>query len=249
MVNKSLTSDHLMLRTALVCFTCHATSLAAEGFVDRFTRLDPTRWHAAEYNFDHASFDTDWRRENINLSQGLELNLAPHRAGLNSYASGSIRTHMPLYYGYYETRLQAAKGDGLVTGFFTYTGPYYGTRHDEIDIEILGRDTAKLHLAWFVDGKLYEQDIPLSFDAASCLHSYGFLWMPDRIEWYVNGARVFVARAEDSPLPQIPGRLYANLWAADKSIAGWAGRTGANTRASARFRSISFRPLATSDGS
>ncbi|MCH2250302.1 MAG: family 16 glycosylhydrolase [Cognatishimia sp.] len=136
-------------------------------------------------------------------------------------------------------QIQPAKGDGLVTGFFTYTGPYYGTRHDEIDIEFLGKDTTKTHIAWFVDGQLRERDIPLGFDAATCLHTYEFDWHPKVIDWFVNGRKVF---GIDADIPRTPGRLYANIWAADPSIAHWAGQADPALQATSVIKSISFRP-------
>ena len=41
--------------------------------------------------------------------------------------------------------MQPGRGSGLVTALFTYTGPYAGDPHDEIDIEFLGKDLTKIH--------------------------------------------------------------------------------------------------------
>jgi len=38
-------------------------------------------------------------------------------------------------YGYYEVRMKAAKNVGIVSSFFTYTGPSDNNPWDEIDIE------------------------------------------------------------------------------------------------------------------
>ena len=38
-------------------------------------------------------------------------------------------------YGRYEVVMTAAKGNGIISSFFTYTGPYFGDPHDEIDFE------------------------------------------------------------------------------------------------------------------
>ncbi|CUJ14775.1 family 16 glycosylhydrolase [Cognatishimia activa] len=221
---------------------------AGDGFVDAFKALETSRWYVAEYDFDHPSFDTDWRRKNVVLKQGagastVNLLLRPHQDGPNRFAGASIRTHAPMHYGYYEATFKAARGSGLVTGFFIYSGPHYGTRHDEIDIEILGRDTTKLHAAWFVDGVLKERDIQLGFDAAQGFNTFGFHWLPDRIIWSVNGIDVFEVINQESALPVIPGRLFANLWAADKSISDWAGNASPAQTGNAVFQSIRFIPF------
>jgi beta-glucanase (GH16 family) len=215
------------------------TAANCEGFDEPFVSLNSARWAIAHYDFSHPSFDTDWRGSQVTVQQGLTLGLAPQQGGLNRFVGGSIRTLDTMHYGRYSVQMQPAKGAGVVTGFFTYTGPFYGTRHDEIDIEFLGKDTTKLHLAWFLDGNLREKTIDLGFDAATCVHTYEFDWHPKGIDWFVNGRKVYGITAD---IPRIPGRLYANIWAADPSIAAWAGRTDRNTEAQAFVRSISFRP-------
>lgn len=229
-----------MLRRSVLCsvlltFPTHA----AEGFVEHFQRLDTRRWSVAHYDFTHPSFDTDWRRNNMRFASGLRLLLRPHR-GQNAFSGASLRTKEALHYGRFGALMQAAKGDGLITGIFTYTGPYYGTRHDEIDIEILGKDTTTLHIAWFVDGQRFERDIALGFDASKGVHRYEFDWRPDGITWFVDGRAVFATKGQ--PVPQTPGHFFANLWAADASIADWAGRTAQDQKAQARVTEMSFRP-------
>lgn len=213
----------------------------SSAFADNFTGLGPA-WHVAEYDFDHPAFDTDWRREQVRIAQGLELNLAPHKAGTNRFVGASVRREVPSHFGRYEVVIQPAKGEGLVTGFFTYTGPHYGTRHDEIDIEFLGRDTTKMHVAWFVDGELTNEFIDLGFDAADRPRAYAFEWRAEGLRWFAEGRLIFEHRTEDGAIPAVPGRLYANLWAADPSIAEWSGRTSPGTRAQARVLSVRFIP-------
>ncbi|MBT0958809.1 family 16 glycosylhydrolase [Alphaproteobacteria bacterium KMM 3653] len=227
-----------------------ALSLPAHsaGFTERFQSIDQSEWYVADYDFDHPYFDTDWRPAQASVNQGLRLALTPH-AGKNGYIGASLRRHAPSHFGRYEARMRAAKGAGVVTGFFTYTGPHYGTRHDEIDIEFLGRDTTKLHAAWFVDGELTNHFIPLGFDAAEEAHDYAFEWAPDRLNWYVDGKLVFTHHAADGAIPQVPGMLFANIWAADPVIAAWSGETLPGTEAEALVEYIRFIPAAAAGGS
>lgn len=179
---------------------------------------------------------------------GLRLDLRPHDGGLNRYAGGSLRRQDRSGFGQYHGRLRAARGPGVVTGLFVYTGPAYGTRHDEIDIEILGHQTDRINLAWFVDGARHERRLPLGFDAAAGLHDYGFDWQPDRITWFVDGQPVFRITLAEAPIPQVPGYVFANLWAVAPGLASWAGRPRPGTRAQAHFTCIGFDPLPAPSG-
>ena len=76
-------------------------------------------------------------------------------------------------------------------------------------------------------------------DAADRTAVYGIDWSPDRIDWTVNGETVFTAVAD---IPQVPMRLFANIWAADPSIARWAGQTAPGTTAQANIQMLTHRP-------
>lgn len=212
-----------------------------EAFVDHFK--SPDGWHVAEYDFAHPHFDTDWRKAQAVFGDGLTLTLAPHKAGQNRFVGGSVRRETLSHYGRYEAVIQPARGDGLITGFFTYTGPHYGTRHDEIDIEFLGRDTTLMNVAWFVDGKITDHRVPLGFDAADRPRLYAFEWWPDRLRWFAEGELIFEHHARDGAIPQMPGMLFANLWAADKALVAWSGVPDARAEGTAWFDEIRFTPF------
>ncbi|WP_209077926.1 family 16 glycosylhydrolase [Shimia sp. R9_3] len=216
----------------------------ANGFQVRFEAAAPPNWQVAYYAFSHPMFDTDWSRANVAFDKGLHLTLTPQEACENRFSGGSIRHTSLSHYGRYEATIRPAKGDGVVTGFFTYTGPYYGARHDEIDIEFLGQDTTTINLAWFVDGQLHDRKVPLGFDAAERAARYAFEWHPDRLRWFAGDHLLLEVTAEEAPLPQVAGYLFANLWAVDKSLKDWAGEAKAQTTASAFVTDIRFIPLA-----
>ncbi len=214
----------------------------AQGFSEDFGSLKNDLWHVAEYDFDHPMFDTDWRTDHATVEDGLTLRVAPQTGKANGFTGGSIRRTLPTHYGRYSAIIHPAAGEGLVTGFFTYTGPAYGTRHDEIDIEFLGKDTTRLHAAWFVDGVLNSRFIDLGYDAAAAPRLYAFDWLPDRIRWYADGELILEITEADGPLPHVPGMLFANLWAADHSVAIWSGKTRPDISATARMNCASFAP-------
>ncbi len=229
-------------RSALALSLLTSPVLAEAAFSTDFETLPDQDWSIANYDFSHPSFDTDWRRSHVGLRDGLTLTLSPQHDAENGFIGASIRRKETSHFGRYEVVMQPAKGKGLVTGFFTYTGPYYGARHDEIDIEFLGKDTTKMHVAWFVDGVLHERDIPLGFDAALAPRRYGFTWAPDYIEWTVDDAPIFRITQDEAPIPREPGMLFLNLWAADITLANWAGLTAPTTRAKATAQSVRFVP-------
>lgn len=229
---------------------CLVTSLGAEpvqaggGFVERF-QIDPSaHWEVANYRFSHPHFDTDWASSQFSWANGAQLRLTPKTTGPNNFEGASIRRKTRTHYGRYETVMQPARGAGVVTGFFTYTGTYYGTRHDEIDIEFLGRDTTKMHAAWFVDGQLTNKFIDLGFDAADRPRRYAFDWLPGRLRWYAEGVLVFEVTSNQTTVPTVPGYLFANIWAADHSLEKWSGITQPDTKAGAYIGSVSFTPMA-----
>lgn len=131
------------------------------------------------------------------------------------YSSGECRTLNSYQYGKFETRLKAAKGDGLVSSFFIYLD----SPHDEIDIEILGNNTTKIQLNYYTNGVGgHEQLINLGFDASEDYHTYAFEWTQSSIRWYVDGSLVGSATND---IPTHAGKIMMNHWAT--TSAGWAG--------------------------
>jgi len=83
--------------------------------------------------------------------------------------------------------MKPAKNVGIVSSFFTYTGPTDGTPWDEIDIEFLGKDTTKVQFNYYTNGVgNHEKIVNLGFDAANSYHTYAFDWQPNSIKWYVE---------------------------------------------------------------
>ncbi|MBR4200346.1 MAG: family 16 glycosylhydrolase, partial [Oscillospiraceae bacterium] len=146
------------------------------------------------------------------------------------YSGGEFRTDKYYHYGYYETSMKAIKNDGVVSSFFTYTGPsdvVNGKENpwDEIDIEILGKDTTKMQVNYYVNGKGdHEGMVDLGFDASEGYHTYGFDWQPDSITWYVDGKKVSWTdsktgkqrdgyyASQDGELPKTASKIMMNAW-------------------------------------
>ena len=148
------------------------------------------------------------------------------------YSGGEFRTDKYYHYGYYETSMKAIKNDGVVSSFFTYTGPSDKINDvenpwDEIDIEILGKDTTKMQINYYRNGQgNHEQMIDLGFDSSEAYHTYGFDWQPDKITWYVDGRKVGEMTGD---MPKTPSKIMMNAWPG-RTVDGWLkafnGRTG-----------------------
>ena len=134
-----------------------------------------------------------------------------------------------LRYGRVEATLRAARGSGLVTALFLYRFDPW----QEIDLEILGRDPTRLLVNVYENpgeaGDTYNYGyrgtpatVDLGFDASAAEHRYAVEWDPGGMRWFVDG-RLVHARAAGlpTPVPHLPMRIYANLWAScSEELAG-----------------------------
>jgi endo-1,3-1,4-beta-glycanase ExoK len=86
--------------------------------------------------------------------------------------------------------MKAPRGTGLVTGLFSCAGQEGGPRPNEIDIEVLGRNTRVAELTIHENGKATSKKVTLPFDAADGSHVYGFDWQPGHVRWSIDGQLV-----------------------------------------------------------
>jgi endo-1,3-1,4-beta-glycanase ExoK len=195
---------------------------SGQPFVDRLVTHDKQRWSISGGWSNGPSMLNDWRRSQTQIGNGMRLVIGPAIDGKTAYSSGEVQSRATYGHGYYEATLQAASGSGIVNGFFTYTGPPFGRPWNEIDVEILGKNTREAVLTYHFSGKYRSRTVQLPFDSAAGLHHYAFDWQPGRIRWYIDGVQMHEATGEGLPLPNEPQKLMVNLWATDKSR-DWAG--------------------------
>lgn len=197
-----------------------------ETFIERFDRSDITdRWNISHGWSNGSWMLNDWRRSEVEVKPGLltlHLRRGPEEAG-NELSSGEIQSHQRHRYGYFEVRMKVPRGAGLVTGVFSYAGRDGRVRPNEIDIEILGRNTRVAELTIHEGGQATSQRITLPFDAADGFHTYGFDWQPGFVRWYADGKLIHV---EDGPAARRvtrPQQFILNLWAS-RELHAWVGR-------------------------
>jgi endo-1,3-1,4-beta-glycanase ExoK len=230
---RSVSVRKLLLSLTTLCLLVSLTvrpAYAVGGtFFDALDSYDTSRWYKSDGWTNGNPFNVGWRADHITHASGimslrLDNTSCPSGCSGKPYASGEYRTNDFYGYGKFETRLKAAAGSGLVTSFFTYSGPSDGLPHDEIDIEILGKDTTKMQVNYFVnDVGGHEVLVDLGFDAAAAYHNYAIVWSAGSIKWYVDNSMVYMVSATPcTALPSVPGRIMVNLWAGT-GVDSWLG--------------------------
>ena len=211
------------LLAALVTATA-ATAADAPPFIDKFpTAPDPSRWLVSD-GWSNGDWQVnDWRRSQIIANgSGLVISLDKNPASKNGYSSGEFQSRSAYRYGYFEVRMRAAAGPGIVTGFFTYIGPPQGQPWNVVDVEILGKDTHVVSLTYHVGNQQHATLVKAPFDLAEADHVYGFDWQPQFIRWYIDGHLVHEDTGDKLPLPTEPQKVFFDLWGAN--IPEWTGK-------------------------
>lgn len=203
---------------------------APASFVDRFRELNvQERWYVSDGWNNGDWISSDWRARQTAISpEGLVLTLARAPRGSDKpYMSGEVQSLDHYRYGYFETRMRVPRGSGLVTGVFTYTRAQGNATWNEIDIEILGRNTRRVELTYHVGGRAHNQNLDLPFDAADGFHTYAFEWREDALRWYVDNVMVHQFQGGSVSRLVRPQRFYINLWNTD-ALRDWVGPVDAS---------------------
>lgn len=233
----------------LLVFTCAFTillnitgvfGLTKSHMGDGFENFNSSRWQKADGWSNGGMFDCIWRASNVNFSNGimtLGLTQDPNRA--YTYAGAEFRSSDTYGYGYYQVNMKPAKNPGIVTSFFTYTGPTDNTPWDEIDIEFLGKDTTKVQFNYYTNGQgNHEYVYNLGFDAAYSFHTYAIDWRNNYIAWLVDNKEVHRAY---SNIPSHPGKIMMNIWPG-KGVDEWLSSYNGKTPLYAQYDWVSYDP-------
>lgn len=204
---------------------------------------DESAWYRSDFDNEGHFMQVGWAAEHLDFSdRALHLWLTNRPSPSNSYTSAEYQKRGRYGHGRYEVVMRAARGSGLVSSFFTHTDSYFSTPHDEIDIEILGKDTRRAWLSWFAGGQTGDGVWHgLGFDAAADYHLYAFEWTPDTIRWFVDGVVVHERPDGTTPVPVTPGRIIINLWTGSPAQHDWHGPPDFAAADRASYQCISFR--------
>ncbi|WP_160691246.1 glycoside hydrolase family 16 protein [Clostridium sp. C2-6-12] len=216
-------------------------ALTKTHFSDGFDYANTKAWTKSDGWTNGGMFNCTWRASNVNFSNGvMDLTLNKDKqGGSKPYAGGEYRSKDTYGYGLYQVRMKPAKNTGIVSSFFTYTGPTDGTPWDEIDIEFLGKDTTKVQFNYYTNGVgNHEYLYNLGFDASSSFHTYAFNWQSTYIAWLVDGKEVYRATKN---IPSHPGKIMMNLWPGT-GVDSWLGAYNGATPINAYYDWAAYDP-------
>lgn len=248
----------LSLALALVAVSCGANGTAgamSEGddisravqnwsLWESMDSFNSGAWNKADWT-NGGMFNCGWKPDHAYFSGGqlvLKLdNVASHG---KSYSSGEYRTNNTFSYGTFETNMKAAKGSGTVTSFFLYTGNPW----DEIDVEILGKDTTKVQFNYYVNGVGgHEKIVDLGFDASAGFHKYAIEYGNGYINWYIDGKWKWgvnnngMNAPKGAAMPSHPMQIMVNLWPGI-GVDSWLGRFSYSRPLYAYYDYVKFTP-------
>eukprot|EP00475_Leptophrys_vorax_P023802 TRINITY_DN3271_c0_g1_i1.p1 TRINITY_DN3271_c0_g1~~TRINITY_DN3271_c0_g1_i1.p1 ORF type:complete len:384 (-),score=109.28 TRINITY_DN3271_c0_g1_i1:126-1277(-) len=115
---------------------------------------------------------------------------------------------------------QGASYSGLVYTFITQSDPTK-TNPDEIDVEILGKNTGQIQTNMYVNGSGYNVNYqPFSgYSMVSQSVKLGIKWKSSEIQWYVNGNLVRTRSNAGFTKSQY---VWSSIWDGS-SVSSWAG--------------------------
>ncbi|TKA95176.1 glycosyl hydrolase family protein [Cereibacter changlensis] len=202
-----------------------STPLAAAesgSFFDPFDRLSQSRWFVSDGWTNGEHQNCTWARRAVGLTDGvLRLTYIPDPKGQNANLCSEIQTNAVFSHGTYEARMKTDhRQSGLNAAFFTYIGPVHKKPHDEIDFEILTRNTSSVDVNTYVSGKPQNgRKVALPTPSDQDFHIYSFTWEPDRLRWYIDGKLMHEATEN---LPVTPQKIFFSHWSTDR-LTEWMG--------------------------
>jgi len=198
-------------------------AMADEGSItvcERFRKLDSSFWILRDDTFPSNLALFEPSNFSITDDGAARLTLRKERSGVRDYTSASICSRQRFLYGRFEVVIRPANAPGVVTGVFLHRN----SPRQEIDIELLGKDTTKLLLNVYYnpggDGARFEYGyrgtpvlINLGFDASEDFHRYRVEWSPAAIRWFVDDRLVHERfNWEPTPIPHLPMQFHVNTW-------------------------------------
>jgi len=203
----------LSIFASVTLLSTNAHAATTSNLFDNFKSFDTNIWSKSDGWTNGSMFNCTWRAGNVNFNKNGEMELSitnDTKGGSMPYAGGEYRSNSKYGYGLYKVNMKPAKHNGVVSSFFTYTGPSDNNPWDEIDIEFLGKDTTKVQFNYFTNGVgNHEYLYNLGYDASKEFHTYAFDWDPTYIAWFVDGKEVHRVIAD---IPTHPGKIMMNLW-------------------------------------
>ncbi len=210
----------LWAATAFVAMPVAASD--KDGFLEEFAGLDRDRWFVSDGWVNGPHQNCLWSAEAVEIRDGV-LRLLVEKAtddGPEDYLCAEIQSEDRFGFGVFEARVQVPFATGTNSNFFTFIGAPQNQPHDEIDFEFIARTEPVLQTNTYVDGQGgNEALIPMPDDGE--WRDLAFVWEPDRVRWYVDGA--LIRTLEGDKVPSGAQKMYLSIWTTDVLI-DWMGR-------------------------
>jgi endo-1,3-1,4-beta-glycanase ExoK len=213
------------------------------SFVENFDNMDRSFWYVSDGWNNGSHQNCTWSRKNSMVENGaLQLSFQEGKLKERNFSCGEIQTKGRYRYGTYEARMKTATGPGLNSAFFTYIGPTDKKPHDEIDFEVLGKDSSQVQLNQYISAKGgNEKLVPVEGGADAGFNDYAFVWEPERLRYYVNGKMVHEV-TDVSKIPQNAQKIFFSLWGTD-TLKSWLGTFAYNGPVTMSVDRVSFTAL------
>jgi GR25 family glycosyltransferase involved in LPS biosynthesis len=182
--------------------------------------FDGSPWRLLDDTFPSNLALFDPENFSVAANGSARLTLRKERARVREYTSAALCSRERYTHGRFAAVVQSASAPGLVTGIFLHRN----APRQEIDIELLGKDTTKMLVNVYYnpgsEGARMEYGyrgtpmlIDLGFDAAKDSHEYAIEWNSMSIRWLVDGEVVYERGNWDpTPIPHLPMNFNVNLW-------------------------------------
>ncbi len=222
-ISKTLTLLAVLSASFPVAALAQGTN-AGTSFVENFDKIDRKIWYVSDGWDNGAHQNCTWSKKQVTVQNGvLELTFEQRKAGKRDYVCGEIQTRKRFRYGTYEARIRTAEGSGLNSAFFTYIGPTDKKPHDEIDFEVLGKDSGKVQVNQYISAKGgNEKLVDVEGGANAAFNDYAFVWEKDRLRYYVNGTLVQDV-TDPAKIPVNDQKIFFSLWGTD-TLSDWMGK-------------------------
>uniref|UniRef100_A0A0D3BAW2 Xyloglucan endotransglucosylase/hydrolase n=2 Tax=Brassica oleracea var. oleracea TaxID=109376 RepID=A0A0D3BAW2_BRAOL len=154
----------------------------------------------------------------------LKLNQGEVQLSMDKSAGSAFESKHKFGSGFFQMRIKLPPKDtaGVVTAFYLTSK---GDTHDEVDFEFLGNREGKpiqIQTNVFNNGQgNREQKFVLWFDPSTDFHTYGILWNPYQIVFYVDKIPIRIFKNNKKygvGYPSKPMTVIASLWNGE----GWA---------------------------
>lgn len=215
-------------------------------FSDLRQPLNLNDWRISTHTNEHAGafYGGPWVSENIIPQHDrLVLKVVAGKNGERP-TMAEMQSNRKYGYGRYEVIMRPSDARGVVSAFFTYTGPATGDPHDEVDIEFAGnRSQAVEYNYWNNKRKGAFSREGLDFDFSERMNLYAFEWHPDEIIWYVNGEEHYRSPRDRSRIPSNPGNIFISAWTGIPATYEWTSAPDFEDSTQSEFACVSFTPF------